>query len=93
VLNYFDTVRQIQELAPYGFTGTPPHRAKHELFEPLVRWASVRLKLVARKRFLLVLCIKYHKNVKYLVVRRASWHAHSLALQIRFGCPGQADSP
>jgi hypothetical protein len=41
-------------------------RARHEPFEPLVRRASIRLKLVARKRFSLVQCVKYQqKKTKY----------------------------
>jgi hypothetical protein len=50
-------------------------------FEPLVRRASIRWTLVARKRFLLVQCVKYQQKEKCLVFRRASLHGNMLAWQ------------
>jgi hypothetical protein len=55
--------------------------------KPLVRRASVRSKLVARKRFLLVQWVKYRQKAKYLVVRRASMHL--LARQPDLVAPGK----
>jgi hypothetical protein len=64
-------------------------RAQHGHLEPLVCRAGIRLKLVARKRFLLVQCVKYEQKSKYLVVYRASLYGKLVARQPDLVVPGK----
>jgi hypothetical protein len=68
-------------------------RARHYLFEPLVRRASIALKLVARMLCLFVQCVKFQQKGKIFDCPSGKLALKSACPTAIRGCPGQADSP